>query len=110
MESHTKEKRSRSLSLIALSSLVTLSTTLTGCSQSTGIAEKPLTAGKGLSKRKTKDEKEKEEPTSTSHGFFHFWGGNGARGYRTPSASTASKPAFGTVSRGWFGGFRFSGG
>lgn len=102
MESQSKEKRSKSIQYIALGSLVAFSTTLTGCSKAPSIAQ-------------NNQDKDKEETTASgshfgSHGGgVHVGGGGGST--RTPMAGNgAAKPAFGAVSRGWFGGFRFSGG
>ena len=94
MESHSKVKRSKALQFIALGSLIALSSTMTGCTKSTALSDK---------------DKEKEENSSTTGGSHYYGGGLGRS--RAPLASSGtSKPAFGTVSRGWFGGFHFSGG
>ncbi len=93
MESQSKEKRSKTLQFIALGSLIALSSTMTGCTKATTISSK---------------DKEKEENNNTTGGYHYY--GSGGR-VRAPLASSGtSKPAFGTVSRGWFGGFHFSGG
>lgn len=99
MESQSKEKRSKALQFIALGSLVALSSTFTGCSNTTAIASKD--------KDKEKEKKEKEENNTT--GGYHYYGG-GSRIYAPLGSSGTSRPAVGTVSRGWFGGFHFSGG
>ena len=93
MESQSKAKRSKAIKFIALGSLLALSSTLTGCSKSPTLAQSDR-------------EKEKEENSHTSGG--HFYGGHIGGGARTPVTSSA-RPAAGTASRGWFGGFHFSG-
>jgi hypothetical protein len=94
MESQLNEKRSRRLKFITLGTLVALSSTLTGCSTApTAIAQKDK-------------DKDKEE-NQTSHG--HYYGGHGLA-TRFPSGGTSNPKPSGTIQRGWFGGFRFSGG
>jgi hypothetical protein len=92
MESQSKAKRSKAVQLIALGSLLSLSTSLTGCSTATQIASKDK-------------EKDKDKEENTTSGGSHFHGG----GFRTrrPVTSASTRPASGSVSRGWFGGFRF---
>lgn len=93
MESQSKAKSSKAIKLIALGSLLSLSTSLTGCTTATKIAHK----------EKDKD-KDKEENTSYSGG--HYYGGSRYRS-RSSLGSSTPRAATGTVSRGWFGGFRF---
>ena len=94
MESQLKEKRSKKLQFITLGSLVALCSTMTGCTTSpTAIAQKDK-------------DKDKEENSTTGGG--HYYGGGGR--VRAPMASSGTARPSGTVSRGWFGGFRFSGG
>ncbi len=93
MESQLKEKRSKTIQFITLGSLVALCSTMTGCTTSpTQIAQKDK-------------EKEKEENRTSSGGSY---GGSGRA--RMPMASSGTSRPSGTVSRGWFGGFHFSGG
>jgi hypothetical protein len=94
MESQLKEKRGSTIKFITLGTLVALSSTLTGCSTT------PTTIA-----QKDKD-KDKEENRSSS---AHYSGGHGVR-TRMPIATASTPKPSGTVSRGWFGGFRFCGG
>lgn len=96
MESQLNEKRSRTLKFITLGTLVALSSTLTGCSTSpTAIAQKD------------KDKDKDKEENRTSGG--HYYGGHGVA-TRFPSGGASNPKPSGTIQRGWFGGFRFSGG
>jgi hypothetical protein len=93
MESQSKEKRSKTLQFIALGSLIALSSTMTGCTKATTIS--------------SKDKEKEENNNNNTTGGYHYYSSR----VRAPLASSGtSKPAFGSVSRGWFGGFHFSGG
>jgi len=95
MESQLEQKRSSTIKFITLGTLLALSSTLTGCSTTpTAVAQK----------QKDKD-KEKEEQTSRGHAYM----GHGVRPPFSSSVTSSPKPG-GTISRGWFGGFRFCGG
>ncbi|MBX9949035.1 MAG: hypothetical protein K2Y39_07725 [Candidatus Obscuribacterales bacterium] len=94
MESQLEEKRSKSLKFITLGTLVALCSTLTGCS----------TAPTAIAKR---DKDKDKEENQTSGG--HYYGGHGVI-TRYPSGGASSPKPSGTIQRGWFGGFRFSGG
>ncbi|HIA54006.1 MAG TPA: hypothetical protein EYN91_18265 [Candidatus Melainabacteria bacterium] len=94
MDSQLKEKRSSTLKFITLGTLVALSSNLTGCSTTpTAIAQKDK-------------DKDKEENQSSGG---HYYGGHGVRSKIPMGTSSTPKPS-GTISRGWFGGFRFCGG
>lgn len=98
MESQLREKRSKTIQFITLGSLVAFCSTMTGCT----------TSPTAIAQRDKDKEKEKEENRATGGG--HYYGGGSGGRVRMPMANSGTSRPSGTVSRGWFGGFHFSGG
>jgi hypothetical protein len=66
------------------------------------------TSPTAIAQRDKDKEKEKEENRATGGG--HYYGGGSGGRVRMPMANSGTSRPSGTVSRGWFGGFHFSGG
>ncbi|MBC7996297.1 MAG: hypothetical protein IAF58_00025 [Leptolyngbya sp.] len=117
MESQPKEKRSKTIQLLTLGAVLAYSATLTGCSQSPS-ASLMNKSGPGLKNKKNGKDDEKENGTSgtgysgarSSSGWGFFSGSSSSSNAGAASRARASGSSFGSVSRGFFGGFHFSGG